>query len=211
MASIHALLDDASRKEAAKAVADVELQTSAEIVIAVRKACDAYWYSNLGWGTVGAFVALLLLLFLPHEFSLYVFPLDAAAAFAGFAWLSSKVPSMRRVFTRTLDRQARVRLAAKAAFVDMGVTRTSGRTGVLVFVGAFEGGAEVVADIGVPVEALGAPWRDAIAGMQRAVRGHGDPAAFFAAVRSLGPALATVLPRAADDVNELPDAMAVSE
>jgi uncharacterized membrane protein len=47
--------------------------------------------------------------------------------------------------------------------------------------------------------------------MQRAVRGHGDPVAFFAAVRSLGPALATVMPRAADDVNELPDAMAVSE
>ncbi len=208
---MHALLEDAARKEASAAVADVESQTSAEIVIAVHRACDPYWYANLAWGALASLAALLLLLFLPQRFALSVFPLDAAAAFAGATWLSSRVPAMRRIFTRADDRERRARIAARAAFFDLGVSRTRGRTGVLVFVAAFEARVEVVADVGVPTDAAGAAYRDALAGLQSATEiGRGDAQAFFAAVRSLGPTLASVLPRAADDVNELPDAM-VSE
>ncbi len=206
----HPLLATAARDEAARAVADVELQTAAEVVIAVRRTCDAYAAANFLWGALASLVALTLLLYLPPHFPPFAFPLDAAAAFGLAAWVSSRMPSMRRLLTTARDREDRVKTAARAAFVDMGISRTTGRTGILVFVGVFERRVEVVADIGVPVPALGAAWTDAIAGLQRAVERRGDHVAFFATVRSLGPALASVLPRAEEDVNELPDGMAVS-
>ncbi|MEI8258829.1 MAG: hypothetical protein WCJ30_24425, partial [Deltaproteobacteria bacterium] len=206
----HPLLAAAAREEAGKAVADVELQTAAEVVVAVRGTCDPYAAADLLWGALASLVALSLLLYLPQHFPPFAFPLDSAAAFGLAAWASSRMPAMRRLLTTARDRDGRVKTAARAAFVDMGISRTTGRTGILIFVGVFEQRVEVVADIGVPVPSLGAAWTDGIAGMQRAVEGRGDHAAFFAAVRSLGPALASVLPRAEDDVNELPDGMAVS-
>ena len=176
----------------------------------VRRACDPYWYANLAWGSLAGFAALTALLFLPQRFPLFVFPLDAAAAAGIVGWISSRTLPMRRLLTAQRDREARVRTTARAAFVDMGISRTMGRTGILVFVSVLERRVEVVADIGVPVQAVGAAWNDALHGLQHAVEGNGDSKAFFAALRTLGPALASVLPRAADDVNELPDAMEVA-
>lgn len=207
---LHPLLTAAAREEASRAVADVELQTSAEVVIAVRRTCDAYAAANYAWGAVGGLVALTLLLFLPRHFPPFAFALDVVATFALVAWVSRRIPALRGLLTASRDREARVKTAAMAAFVDMGISRTTGRTGILVFVGVFEQRVEVVADVGIPVSSLGAAWADGLAGMQRAVEHRGDQAAFFAAVRSLGPALASVLPRADDDVNELPDGLAVS-
>ena len=58
-----------------------------------------------------------------------------------------------------------MRTAARAAFVDQGISRTRGRTGILVFVSLFEREVEVVADVGVDPVLLGEDWTRAVAAL----------------------------------------------
>jgi uncharacterized membrane protein len=73
-----------------------------------------------------------------------------------------------------------------------------------VFVSTFERRAVLLADVGIPVEALGKAWQEAAAQLSRAVKDK-DFAAFGRALENLGPILRERLPRSLGDVNELPD------
>ena len=97
-----------------------------------------------------------------------------------------------------------VRDAAHAAFFDLGISRTSGRNGILVFVSTFEQRALVVTDFGIDTATLGADWPEACAALSSAVKRRDVPA-FEAALERVGPILAATMPRMAQDVNELPD------
>ena len=60
---------------------------------------------------------------------------------------------------------------------------------------------------GVP----GPEWTAALEALARTVKRRPDLGRFLAALEALGPILARALPHAADDVNELPDALDASE
>ncbi len=193
-----------ARRRAAAAVRAVEARTSAELVIAVRRRsgdyrADAY---HLGFGAMGLVVGTLL--FVPQTFSVGAILLDGFVAFLGASLLARNLDSITRRLVRRTRRQANVDLAARAAFQELGISRTVGRNGVLVFVSTFERACAVIPDVGVDVMALGEPWEAAIGDLRAAVR-RADFSAFLAAFERLGPILGTAMPRAQDDVNELPD------
>jgi uncharacterized membrane protein len=62
----------------------------------------------------------------------------------------------------------------------------------------------VLTDVGIDAKALGVGWTEARSAMDVAVR-RKDFEAFVAGFERLGPVLGAAMPRAADDVNELPD------
>lgn len=200
--------EDRAKSETRKAVADIESVTSAEIVVALRRAAGDYRAADYLVGFVLSVVVLLVMLFVEREFRLLAFPGGVVAAFVFGALVTSQIAPIRRTFTLPSKRRAAVQTAARAAFVDLGVSRTSGRTGVLVFVALFEREVEIIADIGIDTDAMGAEWRDAVT----ALRGSLEPAPSFdrfaEKLRGLAKPLSVALPRAADDVNELPDEVA---
>jgi putative membrane protein len=196
-----------SFREAVKsAVGALEKDTRAEVVVAVRPCSASYRHTDLA---VGAFVALLVLcvfLYHPRPFDFTFLPLELLASFAFGAVVTASVPALRRALTsRRLMRQS-AELAARAAFVDLGVHRTKGRSGVLVFVAAFERRVVVLTDMGVPTEAMGEGWKDCCARLE--ARARKGPTELVAALVELGPLLAKALPRMADDENELADGVA---
>jgi putative membrane protein len=133
-------------------------------------------------------------------------PLDILVGFALGYGVSRLVPPVRRVFVPRAKRRAAVDMAAKAAFVDLGVTRTTGRTGVLVFVSIFEQMVIIVCDIGVTKEAQRAT--DEVQGVLEGALTRSSMRAFAEALEGLGPRFAPSMARSADDVNELPDEVA---
>jgi putative membrane protein len=199
-----------AREKAARAVAAIEARTSAEIVLAVRPISGHYRHVDYLAGLVLAFVVLLLLLFLPQPFTVDTMPIDVLAAFAIGALGCAHAPPLRRrlVATKLLDDS--VRTAARAAFVDGGVARTRGRTGVLIFVSIFERRVEVVGDLGIDPERLGEAYAAAVGAIRGSLSTGLDFTKFLAAVEALGPALEGALPRREDDENELSDAMDVA-
>ena len=102
-------------------------------------------------------------------------------------------------------RAARVQVGAQAAFFARGVRRTRQRVGILVYISLLERSAEVLADDGVIAEVPAEPWAEAVAAIVRQVGAGADGAAVAKAIEGLAPVLEGCLPRAEDDVNELPD------
>ncbi len=196
--------DDARAKVRAAVVA-VEAQTSAELVVSVRRRAATYREADYLAGSLVAFVVLLVLLFHPYEVPIAAMPVQLLFGFAFGAFASSGVWSVKRLFTRKATMEHAVALTARAVFVDQGVTRTRARNGILVLVSLLEKRVELVADHGIDVLALGAPFEAALAAARAAITNDAGIVAFTEALVRLGPALGAAMPRTADDVNELPD------
>ena len=192
-----------ARQRATAAIKTIESQTAAEIVVTLRHTSGSYRHVDYLFGFVLSLVTLVLMLFLPYSFRLSAFPVDVTLSFVLGAVVCANVSPLRRWLTSVRSRHANVRRAAREAFVDHGVSRCSGRWGVLVYVSMLERDVEVVPDLAIdPVTIEG--WHDAVAAMRAAVH-HTDFAAFVAAMEKLGPVLAKPFPHRDDDVNELPD------
>jgi len=102
-------------------------------------------------------------------------------------------------------KRMRVREAAIRHFKVGADRRTSGRTGVLVYLSMREHRAEIVADEAIAAKVPAEVWGEAMADMLGEIR-HGRLAEGLAAgVRDVGKVLSQEFPRAEDDINELPD------
>jgi len=194
-----------AKKRVADAVKDVEAKTAAEVVVAVRRRCGNYRHVDMFVGAVLAFVTLLVLLFHPLEFSVDWMPVNVFFAFVVGYYLSASLPPVRRAFASRALMDQQVHVASRAAFYDMGISQTRGRTGVLVFVSFFERRVIVVPDTGIHVAELGPAWEKALSALQTSVQTVPDLPSFLAAVRLLAAPLADALPIQPDDINELPD------
>lgn len=204
--STRAFFDDAAKAAVSAAIKRIESQTSAEVVVAVRRqAGTSYRDADLAFGALIAFASLTLLLFVDKEFATTWIPVDVGVSFAAGALLCRYTATLRRLLASSSRRHEETRRAATAAFQDLGIGRTSGRNGILVLVGLFEHKVAVVPDVGVDPAAI----RASVTALESSIdRASPSFEAFVAALESLGPALAEKMPRRADDVNELPDEVA---
>jgi putative membrane protein len=191
-----------ARKQVTEAVVDVESRTAAEVVVVVHRTSGTWREVDLGVGAFCGFGVLLLVLFHPKPIPVPVMPIDVAVAFLLGAVLCANLGPLKRLLLPRRRVAAQVLATARSMFVGQGVSRTTGRTGILVYVSTFERAVEVVPDVGVDPKAI-----EAEANALRASLANGaDLPTFLAALRALGKPLEMALPRAADDVNELPDA-----
>ena len=189
------------------AVASVERQTSAEVVIALRRSSGHYRQADLLAGSLAALAALCVFLYYPEPFDYTYLPLELIGFFACAGAASEHLPPLQRLLTSRKVRDENVHDAARGFFVDKRISRKTGRTGILVYLSALERRVEIVADIGVDEAALGPRWREARDRMEASlVRGSLD--GFLQALEAMGPILAEALPHHAGDVNELPDEVA---
>jgi putative membrane protein len=188
-----------------QAIKDIEKQTSAEIVVAVRRRSGNYRHTDLYAGAAFALVLLVVLLFDRREYAIEWMPLEVAVAFAFGAFWVASVDMVRRALTPRRLMHDNVRTTARAAFYDMGIARTRGRSGILVFVSMFERKVEVVCDVGIKPPALGAEWSAAVARLEASLVGRPDFERFIEALRAMAQPLARELPHQPDDIDELPD------
>ena len=199
-------LDSRAKARAVVAVKAFEAQTSAELVITVKKQVRAYPEIHLFFGAAFAFLTLLFLLFYPLEFSTTMMPVDTFVGFAFGYGLSRLLPPLQRIALSSAKRRAAVEQAAKAAFFDLGVMKTTRRTGVLVYVALFEQRVAIVADAGVTPEAKSAA-QGARPRLEAALA-RIDIKTFSETLEALGASFAMTMVRSADAVNELPDEIA---
>lgn len=198
------IFDEASRAKITAAVAAIERGSSAEVVVAARRESGHYRSADYLGGVIVTFVALAVFLYHPEPFDFTFLPIELLAAFAFGAVLTASVPPLRRLLVSNKRLLDEVERSARSAFFDLGIGKTRARTGVLVFVSAFEKTAVIVADVGVPKSEALEVARQELAHITRS----GDLRAFLEALAKVGRELGQLVPRTDDDVNELPDAMA---
>jgi putative membrane protein len=192
-----------AKKKTGLAIKAIESKTSVEVVVAMRHRVAEYRSTDLMFGFVCACAALAALWFSPSTYAVEHMPFEMLGAFVVGAALSAFVHPLRRAMTpkSTVTRQLDV--AARAAFYDLGISKTHRRTGLLLFASMYEGAVVLVPDAAVDKKALLelTPAKQAIEG---AIRTR-DLDAFLKALEQITPPLEKAMPRKAGDENELPD------
>lgn len=196
-------LTDAAKQALTEAVRDVESRSSAELVVAVRARSGSYLHADLIAGIAVALAGLIGLLFSPWPFELIWFVVDPVLAGLLAALLVSRLPAVRRALTFRKVRERLVESAARATFVEKGVHRTSGRTGILLYISLLEREALVIPDLGAETLATTDAWQRVVGKIEEDVRRGEDGVAVAARVRALGDLLAPTMVRSEGDVDEL--------
>jgi putative membrane protein len=216
-------LTEADRTRIAEAVHAGEARTSGEIVPVLAEISDGYEDIALIWSALVAMLALAALAVAPqfylalvdrvmgwwgHEWQpRAVLTLALAAATIKFIamWLLQLWRPLRLALVPGPVKHARARARAVAAFRLGTERRTTGATGVVIYLSRAERRAEIVADAAIAGKVAAETWAAPMAAMLDEIR-HGRLAdGLIAAISQVGAVLAAHFPRGDDDVNELPD------
>jgi putative membrane protein len=200
-------LEPAAKQRTADVIRAIETETAVEVVVAVRRAAAHHFGTSAAFGLACAAAAFGVMWFSPQAYDVRTMPLDAALAFAFGAAFTSSVASVRRLLTPARFRRASAEAAARVTFTALGIEKTRGRSGLLVYVPLFERTPVLVPDAGIPEALRSGALASLRAALATAVE-RADFEAFLSALARLGPACSAALPRQADDENELCDDVA---
>ena len=197
-------LEASAKARTADTVRGVERATAVEVVVTVRHRAARHFLTSIVFGVGCAALGFLVMWFGPREYDVRTMPLDVAISLVLGVAVCAAMPGLRRVLTPKKSLRASAERAAKAAFTALGIDKTRGRTGLLVYVALFERTAVLVPDSGLAQPGLAVALAAVGEKLAGAV-GHLDLEGFLAALAGLGPTCAVTLPRQSDDENELCD------
>ncbi|HUD30701.1 MAG TPA: hypothetical protein VMQ93_17680 [Novosphingobium sp.] len=216
-------LSEADHQRISAAVAEAELLSSGEIVTILADRSDGYTDVALAWSALVGFLALGALAIAPdfymglydrliadwgHEWTprmILSLALGVATLkFAGMLLLQLWQP-LKFFLVPAPIRTMRVHERAQRAFRIGAERRTTGRTGILIYLSMREHRAEIVADEAIATRVEPGVWAEAMNAMLGELREGRTADAMIAAIAKVGTILATHVPRLEGDVNELPD------
>jgi putative membrane protein len=218
-----AYLDDAGRQLIADAVTGAESATSGEIVTVLADRSDGYTDVALLWAVGAAFTAMSVFAAVPQPFlDLW----DAMIGGWGHEWTTGELASMvialglvkfvavmlvqqweplKFALIPAPTKTIRVHNQAVRQFKVGADRRTTGRTGVLIYLSMREHRAEIVADESIAAIVPAEVWGEAMGDMLALIRKGETAEGLAVGIRDVGFVLAQHFPRGDDDVNELPD------
>lgn len=181
-------------------VRELEETTDAEVVVVAAERSGSYLDVAHLVGGATAVVTLGALVSLPWTVHSVMVVLDLVLVWAFVAWLVSG-HRMVAWIAGAGRRQAHVRRAAAAEFHLEAVHATPHRTGLLVYVSAWEGLVELIPDVGLEATIPRGAWAEATQTLS------GDSLeAFLAGLDQIGTVLATHVPPTGVHRAELADA-----
>jgi putative membrane protein len=139
-------------------VAEVENQTTVEVVVAIAQRSDSYRDIAILVGAAVASLALIALLYLPVDFPApAILPLTLLGGFVG-TWVASRTPILLAALALGDRRVDAARSRAREAFVEEAVSATRDRTGLLLFVSLLEHRVELIPDFGLDARIARGEW-----------------------------------------------------
>jgi putative membrane protein len=205
------------------AVAEAERSSDGEIVTIVAEKSDAYHDVGLHYAVLAMLLVPALFAVLPQacidramtvafgwnaaaDWRLLMLLLFVAliAAFLVVRFALAWMP-LRMALTPRSAKTRRVRRAAIAFFKAAAQKRTTGHTGVLLYVSLREHRAEIVADEAINAKVAPEAWGEAMALLVDDVKAGRPGEGMARAVERIGVLLAEHFPKSRADTNELPD------
>jgi putative membrane protein len=198
------MLTDADRRRIEKAIEDAETRTTGEFITVVAGESDDYLYVPTLAAACVVFLLSGAVLMLPLDFGLLEFYAGQIFAFIALA-LAFRWPRVKMLLVPRAVKQRRASRLAHQLFLDLGLSSTKERTGVLLFVSAAERYVEIIADRGIQQHVDDAVWEGIVADFVRRVRDRNIADGFVEAIDACTKVMAEHHPWHADDVNELPN------
>lgn len=225
MTNASGFFSPAERDQINSAVAAAEQQTAGEIVPVIATTSDRYEQAVV----LGGFLFSVLLLVAAWAVSEYLNQVGGgweddplipslswivALVIAGFVVGSavvSYVDPLRYLLSTASDRREQVERRAWEAFGRLGVGKTCGGTGIILYVSLFERIVSVQGDASIAQKLDQKTWEEVRDLIIQGIRDDRAADGFCRAIARCGELLAAHFPRTADDVNELPDELHVLE
>ena len=197
-------LGDAEKARIEEAVRQAETKTTGEFVTVIAAKSSDYLY--LPTLAAAGIVLLLsgLVLLLPLDPRIDIFYAGQVVAFIVIA-LAFRWPPLTMALIPRSEQEERARRHAHQLFLDLGLSSTKDRTGVLLFVSIAEHYVEIIADRGVQAHVDPAVWDRIVADFTAKVRAGRIVDGFIAAIAACTAVMAEHHPGSPDDVNELPN------
>ena len=216
-------LSEADRDRVTAAVTAAESGTACEIVTVVTERADGYSDVAFAWAALVAMTALLVLTLFPgfylglidrvrgnwaHDWApreiFALATLVAIAKFLGMYLLQLWRPLKFLLIPGPIKSHRTLRRAVDLFKVGA-ERRTTGRTGILIYLSMQERRAQIIADEAIAGKVPAEAWGEAMAAMLTHIKDGRIADGMCAAVEKVGTVLTEHFPRAEDDVNELPD------
>lgn len=216
-------VSEADHRIVTDAVAEAERATDGEIVTVIASQSNDYDDVALVWASVGAFLAMSLAALFPDVFrakydwlaggwgheptaNQWLGTIIALGALKWIGiWLILLWRPLRLALTPRAILAARVRARAIDLFKVGTEAKTTGRTGVLLYVSLKEHRADIVADEAIAAKVSAHVWGDAMEALIGHIRAGRPGEGMAEAVRRMGAVLAEHFPKSDENPNELPD------
>lgn len=191
------------------AIASVEKASGVEVIVAVRPRLRRWLGAHAIAAALVAAAVLAWVLYTEWEFDEWAI-LAMPLLGAGVGWLVLEaIAPLERAVTPRANVTSRLEAEAGAAFHALGVHRTAGRTGLLMLVAVRERRVLLLGDIGIADRVGPDALAKLTATIEARVAEGGDAVA--AALAATAAELGTLVPRSADDQDELPNLVAVTK
>ncbi|ABC63883.1 TPM domain-containing protein [Erythrobacter litoralis] len=218
-----AYLNEAQHKIVSDAVGAAEASTSGEIVTVLADRSDGYTDVILVWAAVVSFTLMSIFAAVPQPFMDFY---DGLFGGWDHEWTTGELASMTILLgllgfvltwaVLSWDRltflavpgpvkTARVHQRAIKHFKVGAERRTTGRTGIMIYLSMREHRAEIVADEPIAKLVDAEVWGEAMEDMLVEIKQGRIAEGMAAGVRDVGVVLSEHFPRTDDDENELPD------
>lgn len=196
-------MDETDRAAIAEAVRQAEAKSSGEIVVVIDRAAASYrWLPVLiAWGIGLLLPWPLLALTMTSAPRIFMVQLVVAAVLTlALLWFGRGARFVPGFFKRRRAHETALR-----EFTARGLTRTAGRTGVLLYVALQERFAEIIPDSAIDGKVAPERWDAIIALLLDAAKDGRLRDGLIAAVAQIGDELAIHAPARPGDVDELPN------
>ena len=214
-------MTEADHDKVSAAIAAAETGSAGEIVAIATDLSDPYHDVGLHYAILVAFVALAYFAFSPGSLDWWFATLHGWAdpsqrdlltllllivllKFVAVLLIMKWMP-LRLALTPGATKTRRVRRRAISLFKVGAERRTSGRTGILIYLSMAERRAEIIGDAAITAVTGPETWGEAMAALITEVKAGRPAEGIVAAIGEIGGVLAEHFPRGADDQNEIPD------
>jgi len=201
------ILTDMEMQLVAKAIAQVEKKTDAELVTVLAPRSDNYYYIPALIAAVIALISPVFLSLLPYWLEKTEILLLQWFLFVGFAFLF-RVPTILRWVVPSRVKTFRAESMARRQFLENNLHHTKSETGVLIFVSELERYIEIIADRGISDHVTNERWHDIIMRFTKSVKEGKTADGFLNCIQQCGELLERHCPATAEK-NELPNHLVV--
>ncbi|MGK0393466.1 TPM domain-containing protein [Alcanivorax sp. NBRC 102028] len=201
------LLDHDAQSALARVISEQEARTDAEMVTVLARQADDYRYVTVMWAALLSLLVPALLLFLPVWLTPFEALLLQWGVLLALAVLFRLKPIQFRLVPRRLQ-QTRAAGLARQSFLQQGLHRTKGATGVLIFVSEAEHYVEILADQGIAQHVPDSEWQSMVDAFIAKLKNGEVAEGFQECVAACGDKLANHVP-ATEQKNELPNHLVI--
>ena len=216
-------LSEADHGRVSAAIAAAEGSTAGEILAVVTETSDSYHDVALHWSVLVLIAVLAWAAACPSclEYAwdlvvggwhsapsmrqLLTFLMILAVAKFTAVLLILKYMPLRLWLTPGATKTRRVRRRALMVFKAAAERRTTGRTGILIYISMGEHRAEIIGDEAITSVTTAETWGEAMADLLRHVREGRVADGMVAAIQDIGVVLSEHFTRSGEDKNEIPD------